>query len=88
MSADSASRHTQLAGVLSGVPSGTWQIDPAHSVLGFAVRHLMSKVRGRFHDFAGDITVAEAPLQSAAQVEIALASVSTGNEIRDEHLRS
>lgn len=62
------------------VPSGTWQIDPAHSVLGFAVRHLMSRVRGTFDDFSGHITIAEDRLQSAAQIEIALASVHTGNE--------
>lgn len=83
-----ASDHTHHDGALPGVPSGIWQIDPAHSVLGFAVRHLMSKVRGTFNEFSGHITIAEVRLQSAAQIEIALASVNTGNEIRDKHLRT
>lgn len=74
--------------VLSGVPSGTWQIDSAHSMVGFAVRHLMSKVRGRFDQFRGQVTIAEDRQRSAVQVEIALTSVNTGNEMRDNHLRS
>lgn len=78
----------QQTATLPGVPSGTWQIDPAHSVVGFAVRHLMSKVRGRFNEFDGEIIVADDRLRSAAQVKIALASVDTGNDMRDNHLRS
>lgn len=73
---------------LPGVPSGTWQIDPAHSVVGFSVRHLMSKVRGTFSEVDGHITIADDQLRSRAQVEIAVASVSTGNELRDSHLRT
>lgn len=79
---------TQDHATLSAVPSGTWAIDSAHSQVGFAVRHLMSKVRGRFDEFSGDITVAEDRHASCVQVEIALASVHTGNEMRDSHLRS
>jgi polyisoprenoid-binding protein YceI len=74
------------------VPSGTWTIDPAHSQVGFAVRHLMSKVRGRFNEFSGQITIAEdqyaSCVRAEVEVEIALASVATGNEMRDNHLRS
>lgn len=73
---------------LADVPSGTWQVDPAHSVIGFSVRHLMSKVRGTFDDFTGQITIEEDRVKSAAQVEIAMASVNTGNEMRDSDLRS
>ena len=73
---------------LSGVPSGTWAIDSAHSQVGFAVRHLMSRVRGRFDQFSGQITIAEDQHASCVQVEIALASVDTGNDMRDNHLRS
>ena len=79
--------HTR-PGVLADVPPGAWQIDSAHSVVGFAVRHLMSRVRGTFDGFSGHITIADDPLRSAARVEIALASVHTGNEIRDQHLRT
>lgn len=83
-----SSDHAQHDGALRGVPSGTWQIDHAHSVLGFAVRHLMSKVRGTFNAFSGHITIADDRLRSGAQIEIALASVNTGNEVRDKHLRT
>jgi polyisoprenoid-binding protein YceI len=74
--------------VLSGVPSGTWQIDPAHSVVGFAVRHLMGKVRGRFTEFSGSVTVPDDRRYCGVDVQIALASVATGNEMRDNHLRT
>jgi polyisoprenoid-binding protein YceI len=73
---------------LPGVPAGTWVIDPAHSNVGFSVRHLMSRVRGRFTEFAGEITIAGTPEQSGATVSIDLASVVTGNEMRDNHLRT
>ena len=78
----------QSRSALAGIPCGTWQIDPAHSVVGFAVRHLMSKVRGRFDEFEGQLTIDEEPQRSTAHVEIALASVDTGNAMRDNHLRS
>lgn len=79
---------TRPGEALPGVPPGTWQIDPAHSVIGFAVRHLMSRVRGSFADFRGHIALAEDHLRSTAEVEIALDSVHTGNESRDNHLRT
>ena len=69
--------------------TGTWKIDPVHSEVSFTVRHLMlSKVRGRFGDFGGTIVIAEDPLQSRVEAVVALASIDTGNEGRDEHLRS
>jgi polyisoprenoid-binding protein YceI len=73
---------------LPGLPAGSWRIDPAHSVVGFAVRHLMSRVRGTFTEFDGAIEVAADRRWSAVRAEIALASVHTGNELRDGHLRS
>ncbi|MFI7677437.1 YceI family protein [Actinophytocola sp. NPDC049390] len=73
---------------LPGVVAGTWVIDPAHSNVGFSVRHLMSRVRGRFTEFAGEITVGETPELSRASVTIELASVTTGNDMRDNHLRT
>lgn len=74
--------------VQTGLNTGTWTIDPAHSTVGFSVRHLMvSKVRGRFDDFSGAITVADDGTPSVT-AEVSIASVSTGNEQRDTHLRS
>jgi polyisoprenoid-binding protein YceI len=73
---------------LPGVPAGTWVIDPAHSWVGFSVRHLMSRVRGRFTEFSGAVVVGETVDASSATVTIDLSSVHTGNEMRDNHLRT
>lgn len=68
---------------------GTWAIDPSHSEVGFTVRHLgISKTRGRFADFSGDIVMAERPEDSRVTVTIDPASVDTKDAGRDEHLRS
>ncbi|MBI4410274.1 MAG: polyisoprenoid-binding protein [Gemmatimonadetes bacterium] len=68
----------------------TWQIDPAHTEAGFAVRHLMvSTVKGRFAGVTGRIVLDEAnPAQSSVEVTIAAASIDTREEKRDAHLRS
>jgi polyisoprenoid-binding protein YceI len=78
----------EAASTPADVPSGIWQIDPAHSVIGFSVRHLMSKVRGTFDDFTGQITLDDDRAESSVSVAIAMASVNTGNGMRDEDLRS
>lgn len=68
---------------------GTYAIDPAHSHVGFRVRHLgIATVRGRFTDFTGTITVAESPMDSAVHVSIRAASVDTAQPQRDAHVRS
>jgi polyisoprenoid-binding protein YceI len=69
--------------------TGTWNIDPAHTSIEFVARHLMvTKVRGAFKEFSGSFDVAEDPMQSTLSVDVALASVDTGAEDRDNHLRS
>ena len=74
---------------IPGYVVGTWDIDPTHTEIGFAVRHMMvSKVRGRFTGFSGSYTTAADPADSSVEVEVDLASVDTGNEQRDGHLRS
>jgi polyisoprenoid-binding protein YceI len=74
---------------LQGLTPGTWTIDTSHSSVEFAARHVMvSKVKGRFHDFEGAITIAENPLDSKVEATIQLASVDTKDAQRDEHLRS
>lgn len=68
---------------------GRYVLDPAHSRVGFVVKHMMvSKVRGNFTEFDADITVADDPLASTVTVTIPTTSVNTGQEIRDNHLRS
>jgi polyisoprenoid-binding protein YceI len=67
---------------------GTYTIDPAHSEVTFAIRHLMSKVRGSFTDFAGELTVAGDLGLASATATIQTGSVETRNDTRDNHLRS
>jgi polyisoprenoid-binding protein YceI len=74
---------------IPGYIAGTWSLDPAHTEIGFVARHLMvSKVRGKFEKYTGSITTAPNPLDSLAEAEIDLSSITTGNDQRDEHLRS
>jgi polyisoprenoid-binding protein YceI len=74
---------------LPGYVTGTWDLDPAHTYVGFVVRHLVvTKVRGRFEKVEGHIVTAENPLDSSVEVNVDLSSVNTNNETRDNHLRS
>jgi polyisoprenoid-binding protein YceI len=71
------------------VPAGTWELDPAHTSINFSVRHMMvSKVRGHFKTFSGTIIIAEDHLASSVTVAVDAASINTGDETRDTHLRS
>jgi polyisoprenoid-binding protein YceI len=68
---------------------GTYPIDVSHTRLGFAVRHMaVSKVRGAFTDFSGTLELAEDPVDSKISVTIQAGSVDTGDENRDNHLRT
>ena len=68
---------------------GRWQIDPGHTEAAFIGRHFMlTKVRGRFTGVTGSIVVADEPGESTVEVTIDMASVESGNQARDEHLRS
>ena len=80
---------TSPAAQIPGYVAGTWDLDPVHSTIGFVARHLMvSKVRGQFTSFEAHIVTAPNPLDSTASATIDLSSVSTGNETRDNDLRS
>jgi polyisoprenoid-binding protein YceI len=68
---------------------GEWQIDSAHTTVEFVARHLMvTKVRGRFTGVEGTIHVADNPAESWAEVKVDPASVESGDDQRDTHLRS
>lgn len=68
---------------------GTWTVDAGHTEVGFVGRHFMlTKVRGRFTDVDGTVTIGLRPEDSRVSVRIAMDSVSSGSEERDEHLRS
>jgi len=68
----------------------SWTIDPAHTTVGFSAKHLgLSTVRGKFTKFDGELDVDLNDLTTArGHVEIDTASIDTGHEQRDGHLRS
>ena len=68
----------------------TWAIDPSHSHVGFAIKHLMiATVRGQFTDVKGTVVVDESdPTTAKVDITIGIGSITTGDEKRDAHLRS
>lgn len=69
--------------------AGTWTVDASHSEVGFTVKHMMvSKVRGKFSDFAADVTAGEQFTDSTLTATVQMASVDTGSADRDGHLKS
>jgi polyisoprenoid-binding protein YceI len=84
-----ASGATRLVAGAELPASGQWQIDPGHTEVAFIGRHFMlTKVRGRFTGVTGVIMVADEPGESTAEVTIDMASVDSGSQARDDHLRS
>ena len=74
---------------IPGYVIGTWDIDASHSTVGFSVRHMMvSKVRGYFRDFSGELVTAADPTQSSVTARINMDSIDTRQEQRDAHIRS
>ena len=70
--------------------TGTFTLDPTHTRLGFTARHAMvTKVRGQFDTFEGTAHLdVEDPTRSTATVSFDIASITTGQAQRDEHLRT
>ena len=69
--------------------STTWNIDPAHTSVEFAVRHLMiTTVKGRFTDVKGTVRTDSDPTKGHVDVTIGVASIDTREAQRDTHLRS
>lgn len=67
----------------------TWELDPQHSLVEFSVRHMMiSTLRGRFGRASGVVLNPGDPATASVTVTIDAASVDTGLQARDEHLRS
>src|SRR5829696_5492215 len=74
---------------IPGYVVGTWDIDASHSTVGFSVRHMMvSKVRGYFREFSGELVTAEDPARSTVNARINMDSIDTRQEQRDAHIRS
>ena len=71
------------------VPTGIWNVDPGHSRVEFAVKHLgIATVRGAFRDFQGTLEIGDDLSTAKAYGTVEVASVDTNEPQRDEHLRS
>jgi polyisoprenoid-binding protein YceI len=75
---------------MSNLPApGVYSVDPVHSTVGFVARHLVaSKVRGRFTDFTGSLTIGETIESSSVEAIVQATSITTDNEMRDGHLKT
>lgn len=68
---------------------GTWNFDPAHSEIGFTVRHAgITKVHGTFEEATANLTIAENISESSVTATVQTTSINTGNADRDGHLKS
>jgi polyisoprenoid-binding protein YceI len=76
-----------IPGIEPPVP-GRYELDTAHTAVEFVARHILTKVRGRFTDFAGVVDMAARPEDSHVKVEVKTASIQTNVEQRDQHLKS
>lgn len=71
------------------IPTGTWSVDPAHSSVGFSVKHMgIANVRGTFSEYEGTLDMTEDLAASRARGSVKVASIGTGDAQRDDHLRS
>ena len=78
-----------LALVSTAAAAADYEIDPAHTQIGFKARHVVGKVPGRFTKFSGTFTYdPKNPKAWKAEVTIDAASINTDVEARDKHLKS
>lgn len=71
------------------IPSGTYSMDLVHSQIAFSVRHLgISSVRGTFDQYNGSLTVGDTLEATSVTAEAEMASVNSGNRMRDEHIHN
>jgi polyisoprenoid-binding protein YceI len=73
----------------TSLPNGTWSVDPKHSEVGFAVKHMgIATVRGEFTEFEGTLEIGEDLSTAKAYGTVKVESVDTSEPDRDAHLRS
>lgn len=71
------------------IPTGTWNVDPAHSKVGFGVKHMgIATVRGEFTDFEGTLEIGDDLSNAKVYGTVKAQSVDTNEPQRDDHLRS
>jgi polyisoprenoid-binding protein YceI len=77
-----------MTSTATAISAGTWTLDPSHTEIGFTVRHLMSKVRGKFETFEGTVTTGDDISAARVEASVDLSSINTGTAARDDDLRS
>ena len=71
----------------TSLPEGSYSVDPAHSHVGFSVKHMgIATVRGKFEDFSGRVELKDGELTAEGTVKVD--SITTGQPDRDSHLKS
>jgi polyisoprenoid-binding protein YceI len=75
--------------IAAGPAPMMWNVDVPHTAVGFSVKHFFTPIEGKFDDYEIELTYdRENPENSSVRVSIAVASVNTGNDRRDNHLMS
>jgi polyisoprenoid-binding protein YceI len=78
----------QIGDVAAPAP-GAWTLDASHTTAAFVARHMMvTKVRGHFDRLSGRVQIGETPEDSSVEVTLDAASIFSGDQRRDDHLRS
>ena len=78
-----------LLPALAAADPAVYKVDPDHSGVSFTIRHFVSNVSGRFDDFEGTVRYDKlSPASSSVELSVRTSSINTGNNDRDEHLRS
>lgn len=87
---EAQNKNAVVKGTTTPVPAGTYNLDPAHSLIGFSVRHLeINWVEGRFHDFTGAINFNDQDItKSTVEFTAKIESIDTGVAPRDKHLKT
>src|SRR6187431_3114495 len=88
--AGGARHHTRPWSGRTDMTATTWKTDPTHTDVQFSAKHMMvTTVRGKFTDVEGTLSIDEAhPAASSGSFTVRAASLNTGVEQRDGHLRS
>jgi polyisoprenoid-binding protein YceI len=77
-----------MSSTATALPTGTWNVDPSHSRVGFRVKHLgISTVHGKFGEFEGQLVIGDDGTATASGT-VQVASIDTADEGRDGHLKS
>ena len=89
MAETALSNEIRQVGDVAAPAPGTWQLDTSHTTAAFVARHMMvTKVRGHFDRLSGQVQIGDTPEDSSVDVTIEAASIFSGDQKRDDHLRS